>query len=135
MEAVGKYFVLLGKIGAARFHQIDAGEIVFPGDGLCPEMFFNRERVVSAALHGSVVADDDTLLSGNAAQVPGSPLESLRTLTAHIALVHSSDTQAPAYASIFAAGLLLLVMTAGLSLAARVLAKNGLEAAARATRR
>ena len=75
------------------------------------------------------------LLSGNAPQVPAHPLDSLRTLTAHVALVHSTDTQDAAYASIFAAGLILLLMTATLSLAARALAKNGLAEAARATRR
>ena len=75
------------------------------------------------------------LLSGNAAQVPASPLDAFRTLTAHIALVHSTDTQAAAYSSIFAAGLILLLTTAGLSLAARALARGPSEEAARAPRR
>ena len=67
------------------------------------------------------------LLSGNAAQTPRSLLDSFRTLTAHIALVHSTDTQGSAYASIFAAGLLLLLVTAALSLAARALARRDVE--------
>ena len=69
------------------------------------------------------------LLSGNAPQVPDGPLDALRTLTAHVALVHSTDTQAAAYTSIFAAGLILLLMTAGLSLAARGLARASAEEA------
>lgn len=62
------------------------------------------------------------LLSGNAAQTPSDLLDSFRTLTAHIALVHSTDTQGSAYASIFAAGLILLLLTATLSLVAKTLA-------------
>lgn len=72
------------------------------------------------------------LLSGNAPQVPTGPLESFRTLTAHIALVYSTDSQGAAYASIFAAGLILLLMTAVLSLAARRLANSGGERTSRA---
>jgi len=74
------------------------------------------------------------LLSGNAPQVPASPLDSFRTLTAHVALVHSTDTQAPAYVSIFAAGLILLLLTAVLSVVARALTRGALAEAARAPR-
>jgi len=47
------------------------------------------------------------MISGNAAQLPHSPLDSLRTLTAHIALVVATDSQSAAYSSLFACGLLL----------------------------
>lgn len=56
-------------------------------------------------------AQGDTLLalmlSGNAAQIPGGPLESARTLTAHIALVFAADHESPEFLSIFVCGLAL----------------------------
>ncbi len=89
----------------------------------------SRRGLLVAGVFAFARAVGDTmialLLSGNAPQVPSSPLESFRTLTAHIALVYSTDTQGAAYASIFAAGLILLVMTAALSLVARRLAGGG----------
>jgi len=58
----------------------------------------------------------DTLVSlmvaGNAAQVPHSLFDSVRTLTAHIALVLATDSHSMAYQSVFAAGLFLFLLTA-----------------------
>ncbi|MCM1129011.1 MAG: ABC transporter permease subunit [Alistipes senegalensis] len=51
------------------------------------------------------------MLAGNAPQLPLSPLDSIRTLTAHIALVVSTDSQGIAYASLFACGLLLFAVS------------------------
>lgn len=51
------------------------------------------------------------MLAGNAPQLPLSPLDSIRTLTAHIALVVSTDSQGTAYASLFACGLLLFAVS------------------------
>ena len=72
--------------------------------------------LVTAGVLGFARALGDTmialLLSGNAAQVPASPLDGFRALTAHIALVIATDTQDAAYASIFAAGLILLLVAA-----------------------
>jgi phosphate transport system permease protein len=45
-------------------------------------------------------------------------------LTAHIALVVATDTQDAAYASIFAAGLILLFIAAAASLTARRLGRR-----------
>lgn len=88
----------------------------------------SRRGLVTAAVLGFARALGDTmialLLSGNAAEVPASPLESLRALTAHIALVVATDTQDAAYASIFAAGLILLLLAAAASLTARRLGKR-----------
>ncbi len=88
-----------------------------------------RRALLSAGLLGFGRAIGDTmialLLSGNAAQVPASPLESMRALTAHVALVIATDSQDAAYASVFAAGLLLLLLTAVISLAARGLKGHG----------
>jgi len=91
-----------------------------------------RRELIAAGLLGFGRAIGDTmialLLSGNAAQVPGSPLESMRALTAHVALVIATDSQDAAYASVFAAGLVLLVLTAAVSLVARVSKSNGTHA-------
>lgn len=51
------------------------------------------------------------MLAGNAPQLPLSLLDSIRTLTAHIALVVSTDSQGTAYASLFACGLLLFAIS------------------------
>ncbi len=59
------------------------------------------------------------MLAGNAAQAPASLLGSLRTLTAHIALVVATDSQSAAYASLFACGLILFLTTLGVNLALR----------------
>ena len=64
------------------------------------------------------------LLAGNAPQWPGSLLESVRTLTAHIALVLATDSQTPIYHSVFAAGLILLLITGLTSLGARWLRRR-----------
>ncbi len=85
----------------------------------------SRRGLVLAGIMGFARAVGDTmialLLSGNAAQVPHSPLDALRSLTAHIALVHATDSQDAAYASIFAAGLILLATTGILSVVARAM--------------
>jgi phosphate transport system permease protein len=57
------------------------------------------------------------MVSGNAPIVPQGPFDSLRTLTAHIALVLSTDSQSVAYASLFASGLLLCLTSVLLNLA------------------
>lgn len=59
------------------------------------------------------------LVAGNAAQVPHSPLDPMRALTAHVALVFEVDTQSRLYSSIFACGLILLLVTAAVNLAVR----------------
>jgi len=84
-----------------------------------------RRGLAAAAILGFGRAIGDTmialLLAGNAPQVPTSPFDSFRALTAHIALVIATDSQDATYASVFASGLILLLMTAGLSLSARLL--------------
>ena len=91
-----------------------------------------RRALLGAGLLGFGRAIGDTmvalLLSGNAAQFPGSPFESMRALTAHVALVLATDSQDSAYASVFAAGLILLLMTAAFSMAARGLRSHGTRA-------
>jgi len=79
----------------------------------------------AAAALGFGRAVGDTLLplmlSGNAAQVPHSPLDSLRALTAHIGLVLATDSQSQAYGSIFACGLVLFGASLAVNLGLRAL--------------
>lgn len=51
------------------------------------------------------------MIAGNAVQIPGSMLESARTLTAHIALVIAADYDSPEFTSIFACGLVLYLFS------------------------
>jgi len=85
----------------------------------------SRRALVMAAVLGFGRAAGDTLvalmLAGNAAQVPGSLLDSLRTLTAHIALVVATDSRSRAYDSVFASGLILMLTTAAVNLGLRSL--------------
>lgn len=73
----------------------------------------SRKGLAAAAILGFGRAIGDTLiglmLAGNAPQFPASPLESVRTLTAHIAFGLEADTQSKAYHSVFACGLILVI--------------------------
>jgi len=79
-----------------------------------------RASFLAALALGCGRAIGDTLIalmvSGNAPIVPHLPTDSLRTLTAHIALVLATDSQSSAYASLFAAGLLLCLVVITLNL-------------------
>ncbi|PJC87226.1 ABC transporter permease [Vibrio sp. HA2012] len=77
----------------------------------------------SAALLGFSRAIGDTLLplmlAGNAPQLTGSLLDSVRALTAHIGLVIATEYGSDAYNSLFAAGLLLLSLSISTTLLLR----------------
>jgi phosphate transport system permease protein len=92
----------------------------------------SRRGISAAAVLGFGRAVGDTLLplmlAGNAPHVPGSLLEPLRTLTAHIALVVATDSQSSAYGSLFAAGLILLLTATAVNLGLRYV-RGGTEAA------
>ncbi len=83
----------------------------------------SRKTLLAAALLGLGRAFGDTLvplmLAGNAPQIPAGPGDSLRTLTAHMALVTANEVGGAAYNSLFAAGALLLAVTALTSLMLR----------------
>ncbi|WP_428565137.1 MAG: ABC transporter permease subunit [Solidesulfovibrio sp. DCME] len=87
-----------------------------------------RRAVAAAAVLGFSRAVGDTLvalmLAGNAPQLPLSPLDSIRTLTAHIALVVSTESGSRAYNSLFAAGLLLLGTATAVNLAMQFLLRK-----------
>jgi phosphate transport system permease protein len=74
----------------------------------------SRRGLAVAAILGFGRAVGDTLISlmlaGNAATLPHSPLDSIRTLTAHIALVVATDSQSTFYHSVFASGLILFLI-------------------------
>jgi hypothetical protein len=61
------------------------------------------------------------MVAGNAPRPPVSPLDSMRTLTAHIALVVSTDNQSVEYHSLFACELILFVTTAAVTITVRYL--------------
>ncbi|MGE4299262.1 MAG: PstC family ABC transporter permease [Desulfovibrionaceae bacterium] len=76
--------------------------------------------LAAAAVLGFGRAVGDTIvplmLAGNAAQTPGSPLDSVRTLTSHIALVVATDSHSAAYNSLFACGVILFGVTVAVNL-------------------
>jgi phosphate transport system permease protein len=82
-----------------------------------------RPWLISAAVLGFGRALGDTLLptmlAGNAVQFALSPLDSMRTLTAHIGLVLSSDIGGGEHRSLLLAGGLLLIGSVLVSLLAR----------------
>ncbi len=88
----------------------------------------SRQALLAATILGLSRALGDTLVAlmvaGNAAQIPSSLLDSIRTLTAHIALVLATDTYSPEYRSLAAAGLMLFTLTAVLSLLIRQLGRH-----------
>jgi phosphate transport system permease protein len=89
-----------------------------------------KKALGSAAMLGFGRAAGDTLipvmLAGNAVQYARSPADAMRTLTAHISLVTSSEVTGQAYNSLYIAGGILLAFSAAASLIIRRL-KRGAE--------
>ena len=87
-----------------------------------------REWLWGAALLGFGRAAGDTMiptmLAGNAVQYPVSPFEAIRTLTAHIGLVLSSDVGGTAYYSLFVAGGILLALSTGANILFRAIRRG-----------
>ncbi|NLC70477.1 MAG: ABC transporter permease subunit [Desulfuromonadaceae bacterium] len=83
--------------------------------------------ILNGLLLGLGRAMGDTMISlmiaGNAVALPGSMMDSARTLTAHIALVIAADVSSLEFQSIFACGILLYLFTALLVLMVRLLGK------------
>lgn len=105
---------------ALGFSRLDLLRLfVLPGSG---------RTLASAAVLGFGRAVGDTLiplmLAGNATQVPGGLAESMRSLTAHMALVTANEVGGAAYTSLFAAGLVLLAVNTGASLVLRRLVRS-----------
>lgn len=83
----------------------------------------NRRCLLTALVLGFGRGIGDTLialmLAGNWPQVPASATDGLRTLTAHMALVTANEVGGMAYDSLFAAGAILLMINATVSLTLR----------------
>ena len=67
MVAVGEDLGLVRQVRAAAVDQIDARQPVLPRDLLRAQMLLDRHRIVGAALHRRVVADDHHLPARHAA--------------------------------------------------------------------
>lgn len=50
---------LVGEVGVIVVDEVDVGKVVFLGDGLSVEMFFDGDGVVCVVFDGVVVCDDD----------------------------------------------------------------------------
>ena len=88
----------------------------------------SKKSMIAAAILGLGRAAGDallpTMLAGNAIRFAHSPLDSMRTLTAHISLVLSSDIGGGEHLSLLLAGALLLTFCAIVSLISRRLARR-----------
>lgn len=88
----------------------------------------SKKALCSAAMLGFGRAAGDTLipvmLAGNAVQYAKTPIDAMRTLTAHISLVTSSEVTGQAYSSLYIAGGILLAFSAAASLIIRRLRKG-----------
>ena len=65
--AVREHVVLVGQVGAARVHQVNAGQIVLHRHFLGTQMLFDCHRVIGAALDSGVVANDQAIDTADAA--------------------------------------------------------------------
>ena len=92
---------------------------------------YSRHGIFAGLTLSAGRAMGDTLialmLAGNAVAVPGSVLDSARTLTAHIALVIAADFDSIEFRTIFAAGLVLYVFTTALILLVRIIGGAGMK--------
>lgn len=107
------------RLGARSLGLTPAQELLWillpcSGRGIVVAMVLGFGRAVGDTLVALMVA-------GNAPVIPQSLLDSIRTLTAHIALVVATDSQDQAYYSIFAAGLLLFLIMALLTVLIRTI--------------
>jgi len=79
---------------------------------------YHRRSIGAGVALGLARAMGDTMialmLAGNSIQIPHRLTDTVRTLTAHIALLFAGDFDSMAFRSIFAAGLILLLLSAGM---------------------
>lgn len=127
----------------AQLRQVEPGVRLGAASlGLSPAQQFlwvllpaSSRGLLIAALLGFGRAAGDTLISlmvaGNATHVPTSPLDALRTLTAHIALVLSTDPTSATYRSLFLCGLILFAVSTLVNLGLRRLAGGSPSAGSR----
>ena len=82
MVAVGEDLGLVRQVRAAAVDQIDARQPVLERDLLRAQVLLDRQRIVGAALHRRVVADDHHLPPGHAADAGD------HARAGHLAVVH-----------------------------------------------
>jgi phosphate transport system permease protein len=88
---------------------------------------------VSGIANGLVLAlgraAGDTMISlmiaGNSVAIPGTVLDSARSLTSHIALVIAADFQSLEFKTLFACGIVLYLFSATLVMIIRLISSNG----------
>jgi len=77
---------------------------------------WHRRSIAAGFVLGLARAMGDTMIAlmvaGNSIRIPHAPGDSVRTLTAHIALLFAGDFDSPAFRSIFASGLILFILSA-----------------------
>ena len=92
MLAIRKNLILIGQVRAAAVHQINAGEVILLRDLLRAQMLFHRHRVIGAAFHGGIVADDHHLAPGDA-PYPGDHPRRGRSAVVHAVRRRRADLQ------------------------------------------
>lgn len=111
-ENIRQYELTATALGMSRAEMIIF--VVLPQSG---------RGLATASLLGFSRAIGDTMLplmlAGNAPQLPGSLLDSIRSLTAHIGLVIATEHGSAAYNSLFSAGLILLGISVMVTLTTR----------------
>src|SRR3546814_7594721 len=81
--AVRKDLVLVGQIGPARIHQVNARQPILLCDFLGPQVLLDGQRIVGSALDRGVVADNDAFGAGNAADAGNEDRKSTRLNSSH----------------------------------------------------
>ena len=81
--AVREDFVLTRQVGAARIHQVNARQPVLLGNGLRPQVLFDRQRVVRAAFDRGVVGHNHAFHAFNPTD-PGNDAGSRDVLAVHL---------------------------------------------------
>ena len=89
MVAVGEDLALVRQVGPAAVDQIDARQVIGLGNLLRAQVLLDRHRVVSAALHGRIVAHDHALAARDAADRGDDPR------AGYFALIHVARRQLP----------------------------------------
>ena len=61
MVSIGENLILIGQVGTATIHQIQAGQMTFFCDLLRAQMLFHAHWVIGSRLHRGIVANDHTV--------------------------------------------------------------------------
>ncbi len=106
------HLLAVDSLGANKAQKLLYGVIPWSKRGIVMGVILSFGRAIGDTLIALMIA-------GNSTEVPGSVLESTRTLTAHIALVMAADYESPEFRSIFACGIVLYIFITLVVLTAR----------------